>query len=423
MPLIDLETVIEIKDPLRGYICLTALESSILDLRVSQRLRNIRWPSGVYKVYPGADTSLMGHMLGFVEMTHSMFDHLRVDAETVERARLTAMLLAVSRGAWGNVMEEYLHNGGADRFDIAELVIRWSAVADIIGDSTFSVDEVVSFVRRGIPTKTIRINLSEVPVNPELMDSLERDAYFAGVDYANIEYNKLYGSLAIAKNMLVISRSARYTLESYLSAGANMFEAVYYHKTVRAAELMLLRVLQLAGSELFPFPTKDPTPYLVCDDFTFHHRLLNVDKGAPEELRLAGKIFDAFRRRDLIKVASVRTLSDTRFLSRLSDPVGRAEVEREIAEDTGIDPVRVYVDFPDRPSVTFYPGRYPLDQLAMFERGSRGYEFWRVEDVSRIAQSLSSPMRTIRVYTTRGYRARVKKVADSLLESFDVSGS
>jgi len=125
----------------------------------------------------------------------------------------------------------------------------------------------------------------------------------------------------------------------------------------------------------------------------------------------------------LIKVASVRTLSDTRFLSRLSDPVGRAEVEREIAEDTGIDPVRVYVDFPDRPSVTFYPGRYPLDQLAMFERGSRGYEFWRVEDVSRIAQSRSSPMRTIRVYTTRGYRARVKKVADTLLESFDVSGS
>ncbi len=423
MPISDKEAVLHIKDPVRGYIGLTETEKKILDLHLTQRLRNIRWPAGVYKVYPGADTSLMGHMLGYMGMTESMFSTLRAEPHTVLSARLTAMILTVSRGAWANVMEEYLENGGINRYDAAELVIKRSAARDIINDSPFTLDELVRCAKEGIPVKNVRINLSTFPINPELMDSLERDAYFAGVDYANIEFKKMFASLAVAKNRLVISRDSRYTLESYLAAGANMFEAVYYHKTVRAAELMLLRVLELGGEELFPFPAKDPSKYLACDDFTFHHQLLHTPPDSTEEFQIAGRIFRAFRARDLIKVSSVRSISDKSFLDRLSTQKGRREVEREIAESTGIDPNRVYVDIPDRASVTFYPGRHPLDEVSMYERGSRGYEFWSVDEISPIARSLQLPMRTVRVYTTRGYRARVKKVADQILESVDEQGS
>ncbi|MHA1771636.1 MAG: hypothetical protein ACTSYL_05500 [Candidatus Thorarchaeota archaeon] len=423
MPLSETEAAILIKDPIRGYIAFTETEKKILDLHLTQRLRNIRWPAGVYKVYPGADTSLMGHMLGFMGMTDTMFDSLPADESTVFGARLTAMILTVSRGAWANVMEEFLENGGADRYRVAELAIKNSAVNDIIGDSTYTVEEVIDFITHGIPLKHIRINLSTVPINPELLDSLERDAYFTGVDYANIDFKKIFLSMAVAKNRLVVSRDSRYTLESYLAAGANMFEAVYYHKTVRAAELMLLRIIELGGDELFPFPLKDPSVYLACDDFTFHHRLLHTPPDSSEDFRTAGKIFRAYRDRDLIKLASMRSISDHRLLKRLSTSKGRKDTEREIAESAEIDPQRVYVDIPKRPSVTFYPGRHPLDSISMYERGSRGYEFWSVEEISPIAKSLLMPMQTVRVYTTRGYRQRIRKVADSLLESFDTPGS
>ncbi len=376
----------------------------------------------MYKVYPGSDTSLMGHGLGFIGMTDFMFNSFPVDDHVLYGARLAAMILTVSRGAWANVMEEFLENGGADRYKVARLAVERSDAHDIIGDSDFTHNEVMDFIEKGIPVRSIRVNLSTVPINPELLDSLERDAYFAGVDYANIEFKKMFLSLAVAKNKLVISRDSRYTLESYLAAGANMFEAVYYHKTVRAAELMLLRVLELGGEELFPFPLKDPSVYLSCDDFTFHHRLLHVPEGSSDDFRAAGEIFRAYRNRDLIKMASVRSVSDAAFLKTISTQDGRHKIEREIAETVGIDPLRVYVDTPDRSSVTYYPGRYPLDEISFYERGSKGYEFWSVDEVSLIAQSLLKPMKPIRIYTTRGYRAKVKKEADKLLESVDESG-
>ncbi|MCK5265798.1 MAG: hypothetical protein KAR03_09345, partial [Candidatus Thorarchaeota archaeon] len=110
-------------------------------------------------------------------------------------------------------------------------------------------------------------------------------------------------------------------------------------------------------------------------------------------------------------------------LKKLSTPDGMFSIETEIAEDAGIDPKNVYIDFPDRQSVTFYPGKYDLDDIALFERGSSGYEFWKVSDTSPMARSFSRILKPVRVYTTRGYRSKLKSSADKVLESVDSMGS
>ncbi|MFW9807490.1 MAG: hypothetical protein ACFFFK_12245, partial [Candidatus Thorarchaeota archaeon] len=222
---------------------------------------------------------------------------------------------------------------------------------------------------------------------------------------------------------IAVERSALFTLESYLSAAANMFEAVYFHKTVRAAELMLLRILDEVGSQLFSLPSENPEPFLICDDLMFLNRLLGVSSDESEEMQNAHSLFDDFRRRNLIKLTSSRSISDPAFLNRLSTPDGIYGLEKEIADDAGIDPKHVYIDFPDRPSVTFYPGRFGFDDLVLFERGSSGYEFWPATEISLIARSFSRILKPVRVYTTRGYRSKLKKSADRVLESVDVSGS
>ena len=125
----------------------------------------------------------------------------------------------------------------------------------------------------------------------------------------------------------------------------------------------------------------------------------------------------------MIKLVSTRAISDPTFLSKLSRPDGLFDIEREIADDAGIDPQNVYIDFPDRPSVTFYPGKFNLDDIVLFERGSSGYEFWKVSDSSPVARSYSRILKPVRVYTTKGYRSKLKKSADSVLESVDVAGS
>ncbi len=424
MPVTDFPSVLEIKDPLHGYISLNELELKIIDLRMSQSLRYIRAPAGIHLVYPGADSSQMGRMLGVMHVTEIFAEYLGGgELEDVNKARLTAMLIYLTTGPWCNVMKEYLTVRGLDRAGMTRLVIENSPVTDTLKESSYSLNEIKDLVEKGVPIKGLRVNLMTTPINPELVDNLERDSYFAGVEYAQLEIRRLFEATRITKNKIAFDRNSLFTLDSYLTANANMFEAVYYHKTVRAAELMLLRILDEAGSKLFPFPGEDLEGYLLCDDLTFDDILKSVTSEDSEGLRTAQRIFLDFKKRNLIKLASSRAIADIAFHDTLKTPAGLLKVEAEIAEDAGIDSKNIYVDYPDRPSVSHYPGQQSMDDLVVFERGSRGYEFWPVEEASGIAKSFRRKLKTIRIYTTRGYRAKVKKSADSMLESFDGSGS
>lgn len=421
--MIDLPSVLKIKDPIHGYISLTELEKNIIDLRLSQRLRYILGPAGISLVYPGAAMSLMGRTFGFMHMTELFIEYLGGELDDVLKGRLASLLLMLTNGPWANVSDEYLSVRGIDRAKICEIIIDKTEVGDLVEKHGFSKSETKDLIKKGIPLKGLRLDLVHCPINPELIDDLERDSYFAGVEYAQLEFRRLFSSTRIAKNKIAVERGSLFTLESYLSASANMFDAVYFHKTVRAAELMLLRVLDEVGSQLFPLPTEDPSQFFLCDDLTFLHRLLHVEPDDTEEMRKSIRIYNDYSRRNLIKLVSSRALSDPVFLSKLSTPDGLYEIEKEIADDAGIDPGNVYIDFPDRASVTYYPGRFNLDDLVLFERGSGGYEFWKVTDLSPVARSFSRILKPVRVYTTRGYRSKLKKSADAVLESVDTAGS
>jgi HD superfamily phosphohydrolase len=423
MPLTDFPTVIKIKDPIHGYVSLTALEKDIIDLRLSQRLRYIQGPAGLSLVYPGAAISLMGRTFGFMHMTEVFLEYLGGDVDDVLKGRLASLLLMLTNGPWANVSEEYLSVRGVNRPRIAKIIVEQSKVGDLVEKHGFTKSEVVDLIEKGTPIKGLRLDLIHCPLNPELIDDLERDSYFAGVEYAQLEFRRLFSATRIAKNKIAVERGSLFTLESYLSAAANMFEAVYFHKTVRAAELMLLRVLDEAGSQLFSLPTEDSESFLKCDDLTFLHRLLSVSPDDSDEIRRANRIFDDFSKRNLIKLASSRAISDPTFLGKLATADGLYELEKEIADDAGIDPSHVYLDFPDRASVTFYPGRFGFEDLVLFERGSSGYEFWHATDLSPMARSFSRILKPVRVYTTRGYRPKLKKSADKVLESVDTTGS
>ncbi len=417
------QTVLEIKDPLHGYVQLTGTEAALLNLRTTQRLRGIKTPAGAFLVYPGADCSLLGSLLGTLYVTNTFFEYLDAETDEILKARMVAMLFKIASGPWSNVMDEYLSVRGFDKNRMAKLILESSTVGDVVQDSEFTKAELCDLIDRGVPLKGLRIDLNKVPINPGLIDSLERDAYFAGVEYAQIEFHRLFTLTKIIKNHLAFERGSLFTLESYLSAGIMMYDAVYFHKTVRAAELLLLRMLNEGGVHFLPSPDKEIDLYLEADDVTYHDTLLNVDDDAPEGFRSAGDLFTAFVDRYLPKLASSRAISDADFLEKITTIDGKYKIECEIAEDAGIDPKHIYIDIPDRPSVYYYPGKYPLDELYLFERGTRGYEFWKVSEMSDIARSFSRIMKPVRVYTSRGYRSRVKRSADKILESFDQPGS
>jgi HD superfamily phosphohydrolase len=423
MPITDFPSVLQIKDPIHGYIELSEVEKELIDHKISQRLRYIKGPAGLSLVYPGADIALFGRTLGFLHMTRVFLEYLGGTIEEIQKGRLASYLLMLTNGPWSNVMEEYLTVRGSNPLKITKTILGKTEMGNIIEKHGFSKTEIQDVIERGVPIKSVKLDIKNCPINPELIDDLERDSYFAGVDYAQLEFHRLFDATRITKNKIAVERGSLFTLESYLSAAVNMFDAVYFHKTVRASELMLLRVLDEAGSQIFPSPIDNPLEFFKIDDLTILTKLLHVSPEETEELKTANRIFSDFNKRYLIKMVSTRAISDPTFLNKLSTPDGLYSIEQEIADDADIDSHNVYIDFPDRASVTFYPGKFDLDEIALFERGSSGYEFWKLSDLSPMARSFSRILKPIRVYTTRGYRSKLKKSADKVLESVDAAGS
>jgi HD superfamily phosphohydrolase len=423
MPVSDFPSVLQIKDPIHGYINLSEVEKELIDHRMTQRLRYVKGPAGLSLVYPGADIALLGRTLGFLYMTRTFLEYLGGTLEEIQKGRLASYMLMLANGPWANVMEEYLTARGTPPLKLTKALLENTEVGEIIEKHGFSKSEIQDVLEKGVPIKGVRLDIKSCPINPELIDDLERDSYFAGVDYAQLEFHRLFDSTRIAKNKIAVERGSLFTLEAYLSAAINMFDAVYFHKTVRAAELMLLRVLEEAGSQIFPSPIDSTKEFFRYDDLTVLSRLLHVSPSESEELKEASRIFSDYNSRCLIKLVSARAISDPLFLNKLSTPDGLFAIEKEIAEGADIDARNVYIDFPDRPSVTFYPGKFDLDEIALFERGSGGYEFWKLSDLSLLARSFSRILKPVRVYTTRGYRSKLKKSADHVLESVDPAGT
>jgi len=87
-------------------------------------------------------------------------------------------------------------------------------------------------------------------LSADMMDYLLRDGYFTGAEHARIDFKRIINSLDVYKGKLSLDKSALRSFESMMISRYQMFRAVYFHKTVRAAEVMLLESMLLADGEL-----------------------------------------------------------------------------------------------------------------------------------------------------------------------------
>ncbi len=99
----------------------------------------------------------------------------------------------------------------------------------------------------------------------DMMDYLPRDGYFTGAEHAKIDYKRITQSLDVFQKKLALEKSALYSFESMMHSRYQMFKAVYFHKTVRAAEVMLIEALRLSDDE-FGFTSFNLNEYVKLTD-------------------------------------------------------------------------------------------------------------------------------------------------------------
>jgi HD superfamily phosphohydrolase len=92
------------------------------------------------------------------------------------------------------------------------------------------------------------------------MDYLKRDSFFTGVSEGVINTERIIKMLTVRDDKVVVEEKGIYSIEKYIVARRLMYWQVYLHKTVIAAESMLMRILSRAkqltrqGERLFATP-------------------------------------------------------------------------------------------------------------------------------------------------------------------------
>ncbi len=416
----------DIRDPVHGYIFVTELERKLIDTSIFQRLHNIRQLAGAQLCYPGADHTRFGHSLGVMHLAGLLTERLvgqgYLDSDSLQEMRLAGLLHDIGHGPFSHIYEEIsLKHLGKNQEDLSTWLVLNSEVKDILESEGYDVSRMSRLcVGKYEEASSPYINqIISGPVDVDKMDFLVRDSHFTGVEYGRVDTKRLLYSLEVSNSSLTVSDTALYALEAFLIARYEMFKAVYYHRTVRAAEVMLMRAMEYAHEELGLTTFKTSEEFAVLDDYYVTTRLRMLKGSREKKLRSAHRLIEMFDRRELLKCACERIVHvrDKFMANILTRPSVRREIEEEIAEKAGVNPDSVIVDTPTLPSVPYNPRLIDPLEIPILTQGGT----IRLSDVSGLINVLKVYLDVVRVYTDASSREKVGKASTKVFGEGPVS--
>jgi HD superfamily phosphohydrolase len=192
-----------------------------------------------------------------------------------------------------------------------------------------------------------------------------------------------------------------------------MFKAVYFHRTVRAAELMLVQSMKLADDVLGFTDLSDLNRYLQLTDEVVLHSLASLES-SNHEINVAKTLAADFLNRRLVKCAFERLVQRRdKVVSQLFARRGlRERVASNLARRAGVDPIHVFLDVPTTPSVPYTSSKEALTHIMVFHK-----EGDRISDTDipvselPLVGSIAGYMDIIRVYTDQASREAVERAS------------
>ncbi len=272
-------------DPVYGFISVNdEFIMQIIDHPVFQRLRRIKQMGLAHFVYPGAHHTRFHHALGAMHLMHEAIIVLRekgvVITDDEQRGALAAILLHdCGHGPFSHALEGVvIPNFHHEKISLAlmnQLNQEFNGALDI-AISIFS----------GKYHKTFLNQLVSGQLDIDRLDYLQRDSFYTGVSEGVIGADRIIKLIDVYENNLVVEEKGVYSIEKFLIARRLMYWQVYLHKTVIAAEMMILKIfkrakwLTLQGENLFAGNSLSYFLRLKSDDnaFTMEELLENFSK-------------------------------------------------------------------------------------------------------------------------------------------------
>lgn len=232
-----------INDPVYGFVSIpSGLIFDLIQHRYMQRLRYIKQVSMTHLVYPGALHTRFQHVIGAMHLMQLAIDTLRAKevfiSDEEEEAALAAILLHdIGHGPFSHSLEHTIIEG------VSHEVISSLLMDKLNVEFEGRLDLAITIFRNQY-SRPFFHQLVSSQLDVDRMDYLNRDSFFTGVSEGVISFDRILKMLTVVDGELVVEAKGIYSVEKFLIARRLMYWQVYLHKTVIAAEQMLIQVLR-----------------------------------------------------------------------------------------------------------------------------------------------------------------------------------
>ena len=301
---------LSVRDPIHGFVELTAEEREVVNTRAYQRLRDIRQLGMGHMVYPGANHTRFEHCLGVLHVSSRMYDRLvdtsdkslvdtmlpkaKKKREALRRTlRLASLLHDLGHGPFSHSGEHLfvpadIPVDGLSRNERAKLLrkhthehmtaalMRTDEVSEAIEGCGCDVEEVVYVATERdlseIEEPRRELDMANALLTGELgsdrCDYLLRDSHHSGQPAGLFDLDRLIHQLTLVEKDGGVYPGLKFggwiAAEQMIANRYAAYVNLYYHKVKRAYEQHLVRFLEDALPEK-RFP-QNPDEFLTWTD-------------------------------------------------------------------------------------------------------------------------------------------------------------
>jgi len=405
---------LDIIDPIHDFVRTYGVEIKIIDNPIFQRLRRIRQLSGAHLTYPGAQHTRFEHSLGVMHIASQAGQALKekgiINSDDIENLRIAALLHDIGHGPFSHLFEEVVQRKKKSSHEqLGRDLILKTEIGDLISKSGFNKKSITKLAFGDSKLQFMNEIISGT-LSADIMDYLLRDGYFTGAEHAKIDHKRITQSLDVYQKKLALEKSALYSFESMMHSRYQMFKAVYFHKTVRSAEVMLLESIRLAYDEL-GLSSMSLDDFILLSDEYILSKLVSLPTNT-SELRRAKKIAQDYQNRELFKCVYERILTTKDQISKMNT----SQLKKELSKKSKVDENEIFVDSSITPSIPLSPSKKESKSLILLTKDGNKVIAKEIP-ISQIplVSTMSGFMNILRVYTPRKNRKKVEITAKLIL--------